>query len=320
MAVGGVLVYGTGSMVTDGTFAGDSVFTMETASNPMSGEAPAAVTAMAPVQPNPSSAEPTTSQQPTVATSITVQPNTVYPGDVILIRSQAATSVQVFNQTYKLKEVNGEYARFIPVPISAKPYTYTVQSTDQKMSQTFTIAAKTFDTDAITVSKQMNSMRQNTERIDADQLKINKARSQSAPTPYFTGPFVMPAKGELTTPYGYQRVVNGQPANRHLAIDIANKEGTPIIASHNGKVVLADSMYLTGNTIIIDHGMNLFSIYAHLSKLDVKVDQPVKQGQIIGRLGTTGFSTGPHLHYGMLVGNTYINPNPFFQDSPYEWK
>ena len=135
-----------------------------------------------------------------------------------------------------------------------------------------------------------------------------------------SGPFKQPAEGKLTTPFGYQRVVNGVPANRHAAIDIANKTGTPIWASNHGKVVLADSLYLTGNTIIIDHGLNVFSIYAHMSKLEVKTGQEVKQGQVIGQMGTTGFSTGPHLHYGMLIGNTYVNPQPFFEESPFLWK
>ncbi len=166
----------------------------------------------------------------------------------------------------------------------------------------------------------MNNMRQNSARIAADQKKINQARSRSAKSPYFRDPFQWPAQGRLSTPYGYQRVVNGKPANRHSAIDIANKEGTPIVSSNHGKVVLADTLYLTGNTVIIDHGLNIFSIYAHMSKIDVKQGQQVKRGQLIGRIGTTGFSTGPHLHYGMLVGNTYVNPLPFFEASPFVWK
>jgi len=71
---------------------------------------------------------------------------------------------------------------------------------------------------------------------------------------------------------------------------------------------------------MIDHGISLFSSYGHMSKLDVKAGQIVKKGQLIGRVGSTGFSTGPHLHYAMLIGNTFINPNPFFTASPYQWK
>jgi murein DD-endopeptidase MepM/ murein hydrolase activator NlpD len=249
-----------------------------------------------------------------------VSPSRTYPGDVVFVRSKQVQSVTLFNQTYKLQPVAGEYVRFIPVPIGVKPAVYTIQSADKTKKAQFTIAPKKFAVDSITVSKEMNNMWQNTARIAADQKKINQARSQSAKIAYFTDKFQMPAVGRLTTPYGYQRVVNGKPQSRHLAIDIANKQGTPVVASNNGKVVLAESLYLTGNTIIIDHGLNLFSSYGHLSKIEVKPGQMVKKGQIIGRVGSTGFSTGPHLHYAMLIGNTFINPNPFFQASPFLWK
>lgn len=251
---------------------------------------------------------------------LTVTPASTYPGDVILVRSKQIQSVTLFSQTYRLHPSLGEYVRFIPIPFNAKPGAYQIQSPDKRLVVPLNIAAKKFAIDSITVSKQMNEMRQDTARINSDQKKINAARSHSAQAPYFTEPFILPAKGELTTPFGYQRVVNGVPANRHSAIDIANKQGTPIWAGNNGKVVLAESMYLTGNTIIIDHGLNLFSFYAHMSKLEVKTGQEVKQGQVIGLMGTTGFSTGPHLHYGMLIGNTYINPQPFFEASPFLWK
>jgi murein DD-endopeptidase MepM/ murein hydrolase activator NlpD len=214
----------------------------------------------------------------------------------------------------------GEYVRFIPIPFEASQGSYSIETSDSRLRATFTIQEKKFAVDQLTVSEQLNSMRQDQARIDADQRKIEAARSVSAPTPYFREPFLQPAMGRLTTPYGYQRVVNGVPANRHRAIDIANKTGTKVRAGNHGKVVLADSLYLTGNTIIIDHGLRLFSIYAHLSEIRVQTGEEVKRGQTIGLMGSTGFSTGPHLHYGMLIGNTYVNPQPFFEASPFLWK
>lgn len=252
--------------------------------------------------------------------TIEIKPQRTYPGDVIFVHAKNVQTVTLFKKTYQLQLSSGSYVRFIPVPVETKPGVYPVQTSNPQVKTTITVAPKTFATDSITVSSQMNAMRQNTARIDADQKEINVARSQSAKTAYFADTFQMPTQGRLTTPYGYQRVVNGKPSNRHMAIDIANKQGTPIVASNHGRVVLAESLYLTGNTVIIDHGLTLFSIYAHMSKLDVKPGQQVAKGQLIGKIGTTGFSTGPHLHYGMLIGNTYINPNPFFQSSPFSWK
>jgi len=249
-----------------------------------------------------------------------VVPSVTYPGDAILVRSNRANAVTLFQQTYRLLPYQGEYVRFIPIPFEAKPGNYSIESSDSRLRASLTIQEKKFAVDVLTVSDQLNSMRQDQARIDADQRKIDKARSVSSPTPYFREAFLQPAAGRLTTPYGYQRVINGVPANRHRAIDIANKTGTKVLAANNGKVVLADSLYLTGNTIIIDHGLNLFSIYAHLSEILVQTGEEVKRGQTIGLMGSTGFSTGPHLHFGMLVGNTYVNPQPFFEASPFLWK
>ncbi|MED1853902.1 M23 family metallopeptidase [Brevibacillus borstelensis] len=251
---------------------------------------------------------------------LAIAPVQTHPGDAVLVKSKQATSVTLFQKTYRLQPSNGEYVRFIPVPFDAKPGTYPIQTADNKHHAELTILPKQFAVDKLTVSKQLNQMRQDTARIDADQKKINAARSKSAETAYFADKFQWPAEGRITTPYGYQRVVNGVPANRHAAIDIANKTGTPIAATNHGKVVLAESLYLTGNTVIIDHGLQVFSIYAHMSKIDVKTGDLVKAGQQIGRIGSTGFSTGPHLHFGMLIGNTYVNPQPFLDASPFLWE
>lgn len=245
------------------------------------------------------------------SSSFQVKPSVLYPGDVLFIESSKKASVTLWNQTYTLKPSGDKYVRFIPIPLEVKPGPYSIESTDHKMKAQIQIQEKTFPFDAITVTKQMESMKSNTKRIASDQKKINQARSKSSATPYFTGKFMLPAEGKLTTPYGYRRVVNNKPDNPHLAIDLANKTGTPIVAAESGQVVLADAMYLNGNMIILDHGLNVFATYSHLSQIDVKPGQLVHKGQVIGKIGTTGFSTGPHLHYAMLIGNTFVNPNVF---------
>jgi len=264
---------------------------------------------------------PVTDAVATTKATVRLTPGQIYPGDVLFIRSKQAGKASLLGLTFALQPANGEYVAFVPVPMGTKPGTYHVTFSGKTPFQSvLTVKAKSFPEDRITVSKEMASMQQNTTRIQAEQKIINQARSSSAPTAYFTGPFIMPVAGKLTTPYGYRRVVNGKPANPHLAIDIANKTGTPVYASNNGKVVLARSLYLTGHTIMIDHGLRLFSSYGHLSEIHVKPGQQVKKGQVIGKMGSTGFSTGPHLHYAMLIGNTFINPNPFFAASPFDWQ
>ncbi|MBD0382125.1 M23 family metallopeptidase [Paenibacillus sp. WST5] len=243
----------------------------------------------------------------------TVLPDTSAPGDVVLVRHNKPGKIEWLGKTYTLQPFGSGYFTYLPITMQAKPGKYPIGD------QTLTIQAKKFDTQYLKVTQQMESMRQDTARIQADQKKINLARSKSEPEFLFSGPFVQPVEGVLTTPYGYTRYVNGKYDSAHMAIDLAAKEGTPIKATNDGVVALADSLYLTGNAIYIDHGMGLFSQYAHLSELRVKTGDKVKQGDIIGLVGTTGFSTGPHLHFAFWAHNVQVNPDLFFNTTPFQW-
>ncbi|GIP37683.1 hypothetical protein J31TS4_09630 [Paenibacillus sp. J31TS4] len=241
-------------------------------------------------------------------------PAAASPGDVVLIRSRESGELQWQGRTYKLQPYGDGFFTYLPVPMQTKPGRYPVGDAE------LTIKAKTFDTQHLQVTKQMESMKQDTQRIQADQKRIDQARSVSRPE-FVPGsaPFVQPIEGILTTPFGHTRYVNGKYDSSHMAIDLAAKEGTPIQATNDGVVALADSLYLTGNTIYLDHGMGLFSQYAHLSELRVKTGDSVKRGDIIGLVGTTGFSTGPHLHFAFWAHNIPVNPNLFFQTTPFHW-
>jgi murein DD-endopeptidase MepM/ murein hydrolase activator NlpD len=243
----------------------------------------------------------------------TLFPDTVSPGDVLLVRHDQPGSVDWQGKTFELKPFGAGYFTYIPIGLGVKAGEYPIGD------KTLKIAAKKFQTQYLQVTQQMESMKQDTGRISADQKKIDAARSQSAPEFLFTEDFVKPIEGILTTPYGYTRYVNGKYDSSHQALDLAAKEGTPIKATNDGIVALADSLYLTGNSIYLDHGMGLFSQYAHMSKLNVKTGDRVKKGDIIGLVGTTGFSTGPHLHFTYWAHNTPVNPDLFFNTTPFHW-
>lgn len=241
-------------------------------------------------------------------------PGVTYPGDAVLVRSEEPGAVEWQGKTYELKPYKTGHFTYLPVPRSTKPGTYTVGGARLE------VKAKTFSTQHLTVSEEMEAMRRNTERIEADQKKVNEARSRSAETFLFDSPFLKPIEGRLSTPYGYTRYINGKLSSTHNAIDLAAPEGTPIAATNDGVVVLAEELYLTGLTIYIDHGMGLFSQYAHLSELHVSAGDTVKKGDVIGLVGSTGFSTGPHLHFTFWVHNTPANPDLFFDTTPFRWE
>jgi murein DD-endopeptidase MepM/ murein hydrolase activator NlpD len=122
--------------------------------------------------------------------------------------------------------------------------------------------------------------------------------------------FVWPATGRISGVYGSQRIRNGVPGSPHFGVDVARPTGTPIVAPADGVVVLAEpDMLLEGGLLILDHGHGLFTDYLHLSRLDVKVGDGLKQGQTMGAVGGTGRATGPHLHWGMRWRDTRLDPS-----------
>ncbi len=122
-------------------------------------------------------------------------------------------------------------------------------------------------------------------------------------------PFSVPIPGENSgTNFGHRRIFNGQRRAPHAGADLRAKTGTPIHATNRGRVVLAKNLFFTGNTVILDHGLGVYSLYAHLSRIDVKRGDLVTNGELLGLAGATGRVTGPHLHWGMVVQGARVDP------------
>ena len=146
-------------------------------------------------------------------------------------------------------------------------------------------------------------------RIKEENNKIGKARSINSDLPFFKNKFIMPVDGIISGIYGSQRILNGKPKWPHYGIDIAAKLGTKIKSSATGVVTMAEQdLYYTGGTIIMDHGHGISSIYSHLETLNVKVGDEILQGDIIGTVGSTGRSTGPHLDFRVNWFQTRLDP------------
>jgi murein DD-endopeptidase MepM/ murein hydrolase activator NlpD len=151
----------------------------------------------------------------------------------------------------------------------------------------------------------------------AEERKVTNAAKQrigELKEPLFVSGFQIPIEGgRISSIFGSQRILNGVPKSPHNGIDIAVPKGTPVRAMTDGKVLLsADNFYYAGNFIIIDHGFGLNSMYLHLNESLVKKGQFVKKGEIIGKVGTTGRSTGPHLHWTVQWYNKRVDPNSVF--------
>ena len=146
-------------------------------------------------------------------------------------------------------------------------------------------------------------------RIKAENNRIGEARDINSELNFFKDKFIMPVDGIITGVYGSQRILNGKPKWPHYGIDIAAKQGTQIKSSATGIVTMAeDDLYYTGGTIIMDHGHGISTIYSHLENVLVSVGDKINQGDIIGTVGSTGRSTGPHLDFRINWFQTRLDP------------
>jgi murein DD-endopeptidase MepM/ murein hydrolase activator NlpD len=145
-------------------------------------------------------------------------------------------------------------------------------------------------------------------RIERDSQFIRDVYSHSSPARLWADSFVRPVPGEANSGFGTRSVYNGEPRSPHSGADFLSGAGTPIRAPNAGRIVAARDLYFTGNTLIIDHGLGLFSMLAHLSRLDVREEEVVTAGQIVGAVGATGRVTGPHLHWALRASGARIDP------------
>jgi hypothetical protein len=146
-------------------------------------------------------------------------------------------------------------------------------------------------------------------RIAREQAAVAAARSRDDPRPDFAAGFDWPTRGRISGVYGSQRVYNGSPRSPHSGLDVAAGSGTPLKAPAAGIVAFAEpDLYLTGGTVLLDHGHGLSSVFLHLSRIDVQVGQRVERGEVFGAVGATGRATGPHMHWGLNWFDVRLDP------------
>ncbi len=202
------------------------------------------------------------------------------------------------------------------------PFTCTFKEGDQVLAELFfKVENREYPAEKLKVEpKTIKLSAVNQKRAEAEQLVLNKIYSLSLDRMQFKTAFQTPMTSAVTSIYGTKRVYNKQKKGQHLGIDYRAAIGDKVPAANAGKVVFSGDLFYTGGTVIIDHGLDIFSVYGHLSKTLIEAGRFVERGELIGLSGNTGRTSGPHLHWGVKVQGQYIDGDVMIKETKKAFK
>jgi murein DD-endopeptidase MepM/ murein hydrolase activator NlpD len=243
------------------------------------------------------------------------------PGELVVVTitvEGAPSSVQVsaFRRAIPaFKTEEGVWQALVGIDLDQRPGSYLIAAEAQvgatvlHQSRALVVAPRKFPTRTLRVNPAfVNPSPAELTRIRADQSFLADVYARPSPTRLWSAPFVRPVPGEANSSFGTRSVFNGEPRSPHGGTDFLSPTGTPIKSPNAGRIVCARDLYFTGNTVIIDHGLGMFSMLAHLSRIDVKEGDTVTSSQVVGLVGATGRVTGAHLHWALSVNGARVDP------------
>ena len=214
------------------------------------------------------------------------------------------------------RDAQGNFAALLGVDLEAKPgpakfhIKITTRAGVSRESEiSLPIKAKSFPQEDFAVAPEFDQLTPEVlERVRKEQQQFARAFSASVPTRLWERPFIMPVSMDVSSPFGYRRVINGTPRAPHTGVDLRAPMATEVAATNHGRVALIGNFFFSGKSIVLDHGGGLYTLYFHLSEFKVEEGHEVHKGDVIGLSGMTGRVTGPHLHWSARLNGARIDP------------
>jgi len=208
------------------------------------------------------------------------------------------------------------WVALVGIPLDTPPGRYAIDLTSEGSAAPalgFDVRRKDYPTQRLhfSDSRLVEPPPELAQRIAAEQQRLGELKRHFTADREPDTRFELPASGRLSSRFGLRRILNGNPRSPHAGLDVAVATGQPVRAPAPGTVLSVDDFYFTGRTVVIDHGQGLLTLYAHLSSVAVTPGQPLQRGDTIGESGASGRATGPHLHWGVILGGSSVDPQLF---------
>lgn len=240
------------------------------------------------------------------------------PGGVVILnlpqQGEATPTVYFQGNRVMVIRADGQWKAVVGLPLNLAPGDHAVEiqwpGQSTPFEERFQVEAKEYASQYLTLrnKRQVNPNKDDMKRIERDHLIITNAFTTWSPTLHDDPVFNLPVRGRFSSPFGLRRFFNNEPRQPHSGLDIAAPTGTPILAPAAGKVIATGDYFFNGNTVFLDHGLGMVTMYNHLHRIDVTDGQTVARGDKIGEVGTTGRVTGAHLHWTVSLNNSRVDP------------
>ena len=255
-------------------------------------------------------------------------PKVAKQGDVCLVRASGPASVKSIHGEFHgerfpiaFNKETGTYEGLIGIDMSTSPATYEIKviatGGDNRVHSSalsLRVEKVDFGIQALSLPPSMVDLDAKTlERVNQEARKLEILFRTFREEKLWEGVFIRPVEGEISAGFGLNRIINGQQRSQHTGVDLRAEQGTSVLASNHGVVILVDELFFSGKSVILDHGWGLYSMYFHLSEAGVSAGDKLRTGDTLGRVGSTGRSTGPHLHWGMILRGARVDPLSFLR-------